>query len=102
MREEREKSVRRLLLGDPADFPNNRRSLLVCSECGDLGCGAVSIVVDFSGDGVTWREFGYQNNYEEEIHFDGLKDIGPFRFDLREYENAMTDAMALLQQPNES
>jgi hypothetical protein len=102
MREEREKSLRRLLLTDSADFPNNRRSLLVCSECGDLGCGAVSIVVDLAGDTVTWREFGYQNNYEEQVHFDKLKDVGPFAFDLREYENTLTGAMALLQHSYES
>jgi hypothetical protein len=102
MREEREKSLRRLLLTDPADFPNNRRSLLVCGECGDLGGGAVSIVVDLSGDRATWREFGYENSYEEEVHFEKLKELGPFRFDLREYENALAGAMALLQQSNES
>ena len=101
-REECEKSLRRLLLTDAPDFSNHRRSLLVCGECGDLGCGAVSIVVAFSGDTVTWREFGYQSSYEEEVHFDKLKDVGPFRFDLREYENALTGAMALLQHSYES
>jgi hypothetical protein len=34
-----DKAVRRLLLEEPADFENNRRSLYVCPECGDLGCG---------------------------------------------------------------
>jgi hypothetical protein len=42
--EEREKSLRRLLLLEPADFPKNRRSIMVCAECGDLGCGAVSVL----------------------------------------------------------
>src|SRR5271167_2896452 len=39
---ERQRSLRRLLLEEPADFPNDRRSLMVCGECGDLGCGAIS------------------------------------------------------------
>jgi hypothetical protein len=34
------KAVDRLLLMSDADFPNDRRSLFVCAECGDLGCGA--------------------------------------------------------------
>src|ERR1700675_1131017 len=46
--EESQKAIRRLLLIDPADFPNNRRSLLVCGECGDLGCGAVSVTIELS------------------------------------------------------
>lgn len=95
-REEREKSLQRLLLADPADFPNNRRSLLVCSECGDLGCGAISIVVDFSGDTVRWHEFGYENNYEGKVEFDKLSDLGPFEFDLWEYKAALARAGALL------
>jgi hypothetical protein len=97
--EEREKSLRRLMLVDPADFPHNRRSLFVCGECGDLGCGAVSIVIDFSEDMVTWREFGYENNYDEQVHFDKLKDVGPFKFSLQEYKDTLARAMALLRDP---
>src|SRR5215471_14678269 len=39
---EREKSVQRLLRDELADFPGDRRSLLVCAECGGLDCGAIS------------------------------------------------------------
>src|SRR4051812_35677270 len=63
------KAIERLLLKEPADFVNNRRSLYVCPECGDLGCGAVSIVIEQIGDKIVWRDFGYQNNYEDEVNF---------------------------------
>ena len=33
------KAVNRLLLLEKADHPNDRRTLFICSEYGDLGCG---------------------------------------------------------------
>jgi hypothetical protein len=38
-------AISRLLLSEKADLPNGRRSFFVCSECGDLGCGAITAVV---------------------------------------------------------
>ena len=96
--EEREKSLRRLLLLEPADFPNNRRSIMVCAECGDLGCGALSILVESSEEEFVWRDFGYENNYEEELHVDGLRDLGPFHFESRAYKEILADAMLQLTQ----
>jgi hypothetical protein len=91
--EEREKSVARLLLEGAADFLDGRRSLYVCAECGDIGCGAVSIVVEQSGRTVLWRDFGYQNNYEPQIHGEHLKPIGPFEFDLDDYKSKLMSAL---------
>jgi hypothetical protein len=34
-------AISRLLLSQKADLPDGRRSFFVCSECGDLGCGAI-------------------------------------------------------------
>jgi hypothetical protein len=39
------KALGRLLLDQKADLPNDRRSFFVCSECGDLGCGAITAVI---------------------------------------------------------
>jgi len=90
--EENVKAVRRLLLEDPADLPNNRRSLYVCAECGDLGCGAVSAVIEVAGDHVMWRDFGFQNNYEDEIISAGYAGIGPLVFDKAEYDAVIRSA----------
>ncbi len=94
---ERQKSIRRLLLEEPADFPENRRSLFVCAECGDLGCGAVSLVIDLSTDAVTWRDFGYENNYEPQVHHEGLESLGPFVFGLDSYRRSLQNALELLE-----
>lgn len=90
--EENAKAARRLLLKDPADLPNNRRTLYVCPECGDIGCGVVSLVVERAGDKIIWRDFGYENNYEGIIHAEGFAGVGPFRFDRAEYEEAFGQA----------
>ena len=81
-------AVDRLLLKTSGDFSDGRASLYVCPECGDLGCGAVSISLERREGLVVWRDFAFQNNYEE-LDFDGLgyKDVGPFQFDQRVYDS---------------
>jgi hypothetical protein len=97
--EEREKSVRRLLGEEPADFPDDRRSLLVCGECGDIGCGAVSIILHLSDSTAVWRDFGYENNYEPEIRGEHMKNLGPFEFDLGDYKSKLIRALDILKAP---
>jgi len=94
--EEREKSVRRLLGEESADFPDDRRSLLVCGECGDITCGAVSIMLDISDNTAVWQGFGYQNTYEPEISGEHLRNLGPFQFDLDDYRNKLIQALSTL------
>ena len=93
---EQEKSVRRLLREEAADFANDRRSLLVCAECGDISCGAVSVIVDLFDKTALWRDFGYQNDYEPEIHGEHLKDLGPFEFDLSDYKKKLILALDMM------
>ncbi|HKO41997.1 MAG TPA: hypothetical protein VJU84_01800 [Pyrinomonadaceae bacterium] len=91
--EENAKAVRRLLLEEPADLPNNRRTLYVCPECGDIGCGAVTVVVEQLGNKIIWRDFGFENNYDNVIQRMGFGRIGPFTFDHRSYEQTIRRAM---------
>jgi hypothetical protein len=42
----------RLLLLRPADFPGERRSLFICPECGDIGCGAISVLIHRDADSI--------------------------------------------------
>ena len=91
--EENAKAARRLLLEETADLPNHRRTLYVCPECGDIGCGAVSLIVERVEDKIIWRDFGYENNYEEILHTEGYEDVGPFVFSRAEYEEAIKKAL---------
>ena len=90
--DENAKAVRRLLLEEPADFPNNRRSLYVCPECGDLGCGAVSIVIEAAGSRIIWRDFGFENNYKDEVVSSWYAGVGALVFNKTEYEAVIRSA----------
>ncbi len=87
------KAVQRLLRKEAADFPNDRTSLFVCGECGDLDCGAISITIERKGDRIFWREFGYENSYDDKVLFEDFGDLGPFAFDAREYYKAINSGL---------
>lgn len=90
--EENIKAMRRLLLEEPADLPANRRALYVCPECGDIGCGVVSLVIERVDKKIIWRDFGYEN-YEGVVRVEGFEEIGPFAFDADEYEKVIKQAI---------
>lgn len=90
------KAMDRLLLKSEADLPGDRRSLFVCAECGDLGCGAVTLAISRVDGNVVWRDFGYENNYEDGVARDEYADIGPFEFDAAHYESVLLDALERL------
>lgn len=77
------KSLNRLLLLEEADFLNDRRSLFVCGECGDLGCGAISIVVEESATTFSWRGFGHERSWDNDIEM--FNEVGVFVFDKTQY-----------------
>lgn len=90
------KAVGRLLLYEEADLPNDRRSFFVCSECGDLGCGVITAMVERQGNTITWKAFGYENTYEDKILLDAYRTVGPFTFNATAYERTLAQAMNLL------
>ena len=83
--DEEEASIDRLLGKSPPNMPNARTTLYVCPECGDLGCGAVTLLVQSEADVIIWKDFGFENNYEDAVHTEGFQDIGPFTFDANQY-----------------
>lgn len=86
--------MRRLLLLEPGDASDGRASLFVCPECGDLGCGAVTVRVDKGADTISWREFGYENSYERSVDLASFAAIGPFHFDIDAYEKELEPYLA--------
>ena len=81
------------LLGEaPGDFSDGRVSLLLCPECGDLACGAISLRVRREGKWIHWEEFGLQFDYEEDWE---RVDLGPFTFEFDPYRAAIRGAPLL-------
>jgi hypothetical protein len=86
-----------LLLGEiPGDAPQGRVSLYVCSECGDLGCGAVTVRLAVSEDIVEWSDWGYQNNYDDDIYRDSLDDLPALTFARDQYQAALRASLRLI------
>ena len=91
---ENELAVRRLLLEEPADFPNERRSLYVCPECGDIGCGAVTVAIEKRDNSIIWRDFGFENTVEDTVDT-RFNAVGPYVFEPVEYESVLKQAAEL-------
>lgn len=91
--DENAKAARRLVLEEPADLPNNRRTLYICPECADIGCGAFSLVVERVGNQIIWRDFGFENNYEGMVHTEGFEEVGPIAFKRDDYEKVIKQSV---------
>ncbi|WP_149823636.1 oxidoreductase [Streptomyces tailanensis] len=81
--------VRGLLLEAEAPLPDGRYVIYGCPECADLGCGAVTAVIERAGDDYVWRDFAWQTEEEADLKLNGYTGIGPFRFRGPEYQSAL-------------
>lgn len=54
-----------LRLARSGGFPDGRAAVLVCPECGDLECGALSVGITRESSTVRWADFGWQVPREE-------------------------------------
>ena len=91
-----EASIDLLLRKSPPDLPEGRTSLYICPECADLGCGAVTLLVERDTNRIIWKDFGIQNNYEDVVHTEGFENVGPFAFDGRQYHELFERIRQLL------
>jgi hypothetical protein len=60
----------------------HRVALFVCPECGDLACGAITVLVSRNELVVRWSDFAYDNGYEARTD---LTQVGPFEFEWAAY-----------------
>lgn len=90
-------SVDVLLLKKQPDLPNGRCLLYVCPECGDIGCGALTVRIEKIGEHFVWKEFGYENNYDDRMPLlQGYNHIGPFFFDKHQYFHVLNNYLKSL------
>ncbi|RZU45428.1 hypothetical protein EV284_0059 [Streptomyces sp. BK022] len=82
--------VRALLLEDEPPLPGGRFVLYGCPECADLGCGAVTVVIERDGDDYRWRDFAWQTGEHVDLDRDGYHGTGPFHFHGPAYRAALT------------
>ena len=87
--------IERLLGKKPGDLDSGRVAILVCPECGDLQEGAVGckIKFDMTMNTVTWYDFAWDFNDDEQDLSDEVRDkvqdLKSFTFDGEEYRALM-------------
>jgi hypothetical protein len=81
--------VRSLLLEAGAPLTDGRYVIYGCPECEGIGCGAVTAVIERSGEDFVWRDFAWQTDERADLELNGYHGIGPFRFHGGEYRSAL-------------
>ena len=69
----------------PSDLETRRTMLFICRECGDIGCGAITLEIEKTKTTFIWKNFAHENNsfaLDESSYISFL----PLEFDLVEYE----------------
>jgi hypothetical protein len=92
-RESELEAVEQLLGQRASTLSSARVPVLVCEQCGDLGCGALSVRVARHGSVVTWTDWAYENGYEPAKGLDWLVHPEPFEFELTEYQGVLADVV---------
>lgn len=78
--------IKEFTLQTKSELEGGRVIIYGCAECLDIGCGAFTAKIEKNGNSIIWRDFAYENGYEE-TDFDEYKEIGPFEFEVNNYLN---------------
>jgi hypothetical protein len=77
-----------LLLEMAGDTPSGRVALYICPECGDIGCGVVSVKISRDRSDIVWSDLVWENNYDNNLVT--LEKLGPFRFNEEDYRSILS------------
>lgn len=78
------RTLKEFLKQEPAELETGRTIIYGCSECGDIGCGAITAEIVDLDDKIIWKDFGYENNYSG-FDLEDYKHIKQFEFDKQQY-----------------
>jgi hypothetical protein len=77
-----------LLLRTRSELRSGRVPLYLCAECGDPGCGCLSVVVSKYDDCFVWSEFGFESDHEDSL-VESYESIRTYAFQKSEYYAAL-------------
>lgn len=78
-----------LLKIKPSDLRAGRIPLFVCPECVDYGCGVGTCRVEIMDGIVTWKDFGWETNYDDELNQEPVDRELVLRFDEDDYRRLL-------------
>jgi hypothetical protein len=78
---EQQQAVAELLRRQKPSLPSGRCQLYICPECADIACGAATARVEREGELIVWRDFAFENGYEDPRFYD----LAPLHFDATTY-----------------
>ena len=73
---------------------SGRIPILVCEECGDIGCGAIAARIERSGLVVKWSDWAFENGYEPARALEWSTYPEALQFDWIKYEGALAGLVA--------
>jgi len=82
------KTIDEYQLKGKSELESGQNMLFVCRECGDIGCGAITVKVDQTENGITWSNYKWENGYEESYESDFI-DFKTLEFEKNEYFKAL-------------
>ena len=89
--------IQQLLTRAAPASPTGRVPIYVCGECGDLGCGAITAIVERTTTGFIWRDFAFENNYDSAMaDLDQYRGVGPFLFNKTAYFQVLNERASAL------
>ncbi len=78
--------ARQLMLKKPSELESGRVPLYVCSCCADLGCGAITVLVEKTEDTYIWSNFRRESNGVKGFsQSEYMLRTGPFTFEKDRY-----------------
>jgi hypothetical protein len=89
----RAKVVLQFLAEGPAEFKSGRVPVLVCEECGDVGCGAFAVRVVREGALIKWTDWALENGKDPAQDITWPTRPGDFTFEQNDYEVEIRKAL---------
>ena len=86
-KEQEKRALSEFRLKQKSILVDNRVELYICEECGDIGCGAITVKIIDKGDRIIWTQFADQNIPEE---IDELYLVDDIEFDRKNYFKAFS------------
>ncbi len=85
--------VAQFLARRPSGLASGRVPVLVCEECGEIGCGGIAVRVIRESDQIIWTDWLYEDGIEEGSSIGWPTKPGDLVFEIRAYEEAINRAL---------